>query len=335
MSLQATLQVYELLDGANVNGQSVVDMFAPYADLGITVTVTTVNDEPPEDTSKTTDFVKILIPGTSGTTAGGGSRTLGVIGRNGAIGGRPVRIGMVSDADGPIGSIATALKLAMMKRVGDHLPGDVLVTTHIATDVSITYNDGIPFMGMPVSSATMNQYEVSSDMAAILSIDASKGNRIIKQRGFAITPTAKEGYILRMAPDLVNIMESTLGRVAVTLPITQQDITPYDNGLYHFNSIMQPHVATSAPVVGVAITAQAVVGGSDSSANHEIDLAEAVRYCVEVAKRFTTASPDQPCEFYDANEWVLIRSMYPDLSVFQTYGSQPKHRAVPGLANEG
>jgi hypothetical protein len=171
-------------------------------------------------------------------------------------------------------------------------------------------------------------------MDAILSIDASKGNSIIKQRGFAITPTAKQGYILRMAPDLVKTMESSLGRVAVTLPISQQDITPYDNGLYHFNSIMQPHVATTAPVVGVAITAQSVVGGSDSSANHEIDLAEAVRFCVEVAKRFTIASPDQPCEFFDAAEWATIQSMYPDLSVFQTYGNLPPPRRPRHLHQE-
>lgn len=323
MSLQPTLTVFELLDGANVNGQSIVDLFAPFSDLGITVNVTTVNDEPPEDTSKTTDFVRILIPGTDGKTLGGTHRTLGVIGRNGAIGARPVRIGMVSDADGPVGAIATGLKLAQMKRAGDDLPGDVIVTTHIATDVSISFNEGVPFMGMPVSSDTMNLYEVSQDMDAILSLDASKGNSIIKTRGFAISPTAMQGYVLRLAPNLVKIMESTTGRPAVTLPISIQDITPYDNGLYHFNSIMQPHVATDAPVVGVALTARSVVGGSDSSANHEIDLAEAARFCTEVAKRFTVASPDDPCEFYDATEWSKIRAMYPDLSVFQTSGNPP------------
>lgn len=326
MSLQPTLTVYEALDSAVVNGQSIVDMFAQYAEFGVKVTVTTVNDEPPEDTSKTVDFISILIPGTNGKTGGGSARTLGIIGRNGAIGARPVRIGMVSDADGPIGSIAAALKLAQMKQRGDHLPGDVLVTTHIATDVSMSYNDGVPFMGMPVSSETMNVYEVSPDMDAILSIDASKGNSIIKQRGFAISTTAMQGYLLRVSADLVKIMESTTGRPAVTLPISQQDITPYDNGLYHFNSIMQPHVATSAPVVGVAVTAQSVVGGSDSSANHEIDIAETVRFCIEVAKRFTTASPDNPCEFYSATEWQTIRSMYPDMSVFQSNGN-PVNRA--------
>lgn len=321
MSLQQTLTVFELLDSAKVNGQSIVNLFAPYAEFGVTVTVTTVNNEPPEDPSKTTDFVSILIPGTTGKTAGGSSRTLGIIGRNGAIGGRPARIGMVSDADGPVGSIAAALKLAVMKKEGDDLPGDVIVTTHISTDVSVSFNEGIPFMGMPVSSETMNRYEVSSDMDAILSLDASKGNSIIKNRGFAITPTAMQGYILRMAPNLVSIMEQTTGMPAVTLPISIQDITPYDNGLYHFNSIMQPHIATIAPVVGVAITAKSVVGGSASSASHEIDLAEAVRFCLEVAKRFTVASPDEPCEFYNATEWEKIRTMYPDLSVFQTNGN--------------
>ncbi|WP_028217933.1 DUF1177 domain-containing protein [Paraburkholderia oxyphila] len=327
MSLQCTLTVHEALDSAKVNGQSIVAMFAPYVEMGVKVTVTTVAGEPPADAAKTTDFISILIPGATGKTAGGNARTLGVIGRNGAIGGRPVRIGMISDADGPIGSIATALKLAKMKAAGDDLPGDVIVTTHIAKDVSISYNDGVPFAGMPVSSATMNQYQVSPEMDAILSIDASKGNRIVKQRGFAISPTAMQGYILRMSPDLVNIMESTTGRPAFTLPISQQDITPYDNGLYHFNSIMQPHAATSAPVVGVALTAQSVVGGSDSSANHEVDIAEAVRFCVEVAKRFTVASPDNPCEFYNAAEWQKIRQAYPDLSVFQTYGHAELRRA--------
>jgi hypothetical protein len=321
MALSQTLTVYEALDSATVNGKSIVSMFAPYKELGVTVTVTTVNDEPPEDTSKTTDFVSILIPGATGKTKGGASPTLGVIGRNGAIGGRPAIIGMVSDADGPIASIATGLKLAQMKKNGDSLPGDVIVTTHISTDVSVSMNDGIAFMGMPVSSETMNKYEVSSQMDAILSLDASKGNRIIKQRGFAISSTAMQGYVLRVSADLVAVMESTTGMPAVTFPISIQDITPYDNGLYHFNSIMQPHIATKAPVVGVALTARSVVGGSDSSANHEIDLAESVRFSVEVAKRFTAGT----CAFYDKVEWGKIRNMYPDLAVFQT-GGTPIHR---------
>ncbi|MBV8619146.1 MAG: DUF1177 domain-containing protein [Curvibacter sp.] len=317
MSLKQTLQAYEALDSAQVNGQTIQDLFSAYQAVGVEVQVRTVHDEPPEDTGKTTDFVRILIPGTGGHTAAGAAPTLGVIGRNGAIGARPHRIGMVSDADGAIAAIAVGLKLAQMKLNGDHLPGDVIVTTHLATDVSMTVNDGIAFMGMPVSSGTMNEHEVDPAMQAILSIDASKGNRIVKHRGFAISPTAMQGYILRMAPDLVALMELSTGRAAVSFPISQQDITPYDNGLYHFNSIMQPHVATQAPVVGVAITAASVVGGSDDSANHEIDLAAAVQFTVAVAKKFTSGQ----CAFYDAKEWAQIRARYPDLSVFQTAGA--------------
>ena len=48
-------------------------------------------------------------------------------------------------------------------------------------------------MGSPVDMETMNRNEVDLDMDDILSIDAAKGNRIINYRGFAITPTIKEG----------------------------------------------------------------------------------------------------------------------------------------------
>lgn len=316
MALSQTMTIADILDRADVNGTTIKTLFQSYTD--VSVTVTTVNDEPPEDTSKTTDFVKILIPGSNGKTVGGDSPTLGIIGRNGAIGGRPTIVGMVSDADGPIGAFATALKLAQMRESGDVLSGDVIITSHISTDVSVDTSHTPPFMRMPVSSGTMNTYEVDPDMDAILSIDASKGNSIIKQRGFAISPTAIQGYILKMSADLIDTMQSTTGRVAVTFPIAIQDITPYDNGISHFNSIMQPHVATSAPVVGVAVIAESVVAGSASSANHETDLAETVQFCQEVAKRFTSSQ----CAFYDEAEFEELVQMYIPLTVFQTYGNQ-------------
>jgi hypothetical protein len=308
MALQQTLVIHEALDSPHANGAVVSELFVPYAGAGVSVEVTTVHNAPPENTANTTDFITIVIPGTTGKRSGGSAPTLGVIGRNGAIGARPELVGLVSDADGPIGCLAR----------GDHLVGDVIVTTHLSTNVSMQPHDPVPFMGMPVSSDTMNDYQVLPEMDAILSIDASKGNSIIKHRGFAISPTAMQGYILRVAPDLVATMESTTGCPAVTFPISQQDITPYHNGLYHFNSIMQPHVATQAPVVGVAVTAQSVVSGSATSANHEIDIAEAVRFCVEVSKRFGAGK----CQFFNAAEWEKIRAVYPDLSVFQTAGKR-------------
>jgi len=109
-------------------------------------------------------------------------------------------------------------------------------------------------------------------MEAILSVDTTKGNRIINHRGFAISPTVKNGYILRVSESLLDIMESVTGKLPVVFPITLQDITPYGNGVFHLNSIMQPSTATQAPLVGVAITSEVPVPGCAIGANHLMGL---------------------------------------------------------------
>ena len=78
-----------------------------------------------------TDFVKVVIPGSNGKSRGGDAPTLGVIGRLGGIGARPEMIGFVSDGDGAAASVAVAMKLARMAANGDVLPGDVICATHI------------------------------------------------------------------------------------------------------------------------------------------------------------------------------------------------------------
>ncbi len=180
------------------------------------------------------------IPGSAGKFAGGVASTLGIIGRLGGIGARPTRIGLVSDGDGAIAAIAAALELAEMQRKGDTLPGDVIVTTHICPNAPTRPHDPVDFMDSPIDDVTMNDNEVVPEADAILSIDTTKGNRIINHKGYALSPTVKEGYILRVAEDLLRIMEMTSGRPAVTFPITTQDITPYGNGVHHLNSILQP-----------------------------------------------------------------------------------------------
>lgn len=131
---------------------------------------------------------------------------------------------------------------------------------------------------------TMNSFEVDPEMDAILSIDTTKRNRIINQKGFAISPTVKDGYILRVSEDLLDIMQIVTGRLPVVFAITTQDITPYGNGIYHLNSIMQPSTSTNAPVIGVAITTEVPVPGCATGASHAVDIEMAVRFCVEVAK---------------------------------------------------
>ncbi len=310
MSLQQTLDIYQLFDRRDVDGSSITQLFAPFAAFGVDVSTTTVTEE------GRADFVRILIKGRQGKTNGGTAPTLGIIGRNGAVGARPNRLGQVSDADGVVTVIATALKLAQMASWGDQLEGDVIVTTHISTDAPIVPREPVDFMGSPVSSSTMNRYEVDPAMDAILSADTSKGNEVFNNRGFAITPTVKEGYVLRTSPDLIRIMKQTTGQVPQVMAITMQDITDYDNGIYHINSIMQPNVATNAPVVGVPLVAQTAVAGSGSGASHEIDIAEAVRFCTEVAIEFTDKKRYR-CEFYDDAEFKKLVALYGPMTVLQ------------------
>lgn len=306
MSLTQTLQVFELLDSTHASGQTVVELLAPYSKVQVTVAKIS-------GAKGSTDFVRIVIPGAVGKLAGGTAPTLGIIGRLGGIGARPTRIGLVSDGDGAVAAVAAALKLAHMQTQGDGLPGDVIVATHICPDAPTRPHEPVDFMDSPVDTEDMNEQEVSAEMDAVLSIDTTKGNRIINHKGFAISPTVKEGYILRVSDDLLRIMEMTSGRPAVAFPITTQDITPYGNGVYHLNSILQPSIATSAPVVGVAITAESVVPGCGTGASHEIDIAAATKFAVEVAKEFSRGT----CQFFDAAEYQLLLKLYGSLAHIQ------------------
>lgn len=309
MTLKQTMIALEALDDAKASGQQVKELFAGFPEVA--VEVQKVSGE-----KGRTDFIKITIPGTEGKMNGGSAPTFGIVGRLGGIGARPSRIGLVSDADGAVAAVASALKLADMQSKGDCLKGDVIVTTHICPDAPTRPHEPVDFMDSPVDIGAMNAHEVLPEMEAVLSIDTTKGNRVINHKGFAISPTVKEGYILRVSEDLLRIMEMTTGLLPVTFPVSMQDITPYGNDLYHINSILQPAVATDAPVVGVAITTQSVVPGCGTGASHEVDIAAAVRFAVETAKEFT----GEICAFYDKDEFDLIEKRYGSMKALQTAG---------------
>jgi hypothetical protein len=311
MALKQVIEIYELLDSSRVSGDRVASLLKG---RGIReIEVVSIRGEKGK-----TDSVKIWIPGSRGKRCGGNSPTLGVIGRLGGVGARPQMIGLVSDADGAVTALSVALKLADMKEQGDVLPGDVIVATHICPDAPTTPHEPVPFMGSPVDMKSLNDHEVDPKMDAILSIDTTKGNRIINRRGFAISPTAKEGYILRVSEDLLRIMEITTGRRPSVFAITTQDITPYGNELFHLNSIMQPSVATNAPVVGIAMTAESVVPGCATGASHIVDIEEAVRFSIEVAKQFGAGQ----CSFYDVEEFKKIVELYGPMHHLQTLGGK-------------
>jgi hypothetical protein len=309
--LKQVMEIYELLDSPTITGDDVANLLRS---RGLSdISVKTIRGEKGQ-----TDFIKIRIPGTDGKQKAGSSPTLGVVGRLGGVGARPEMTGIVSDADGAITALSVALKLADMKAKGDELRGDVVVATHICPNSPITPHHPVPFMGSPVDIAVMNREEIDDSMDAVISIDTTKGNRIAKWRGFAITPTVKEGWVLKVSDDLLTVMEVTTGRLPRVCPITTQDITPYGTGIDHINSIMQPCTATDAPVLGVAITTETPVPGCATGASHVTDIEEASRFVLETAKAYGKGL----CSFYDEEQWAIIVQRYGPLKQLQTKGRE-------------
>ena len=87
-----------------------------------------------------------------------------------------------------------------------------------------------------------------------------------------LSQTVKEGYVLRASDDLLDLMQIVTGKMPYVFPLATQDITPYGNDVHHLNSILQPAVATKAPVVGVAITTETPVAGCATGATHLVDV---------------------------------------------------------------
>ena len=299
MTLKQVSEILDLLDDPNVDGAKVARFFEKRVALRVEV-------ETAKGDRGSTDFVKIVVPGERGRTRGGAAPTLGIIGRLGGLAASQHQIGLASDADGAIVALSCALKIAEMKEKSYSLQGDVRISTHICPNAPIVHHDPVTFMGSPVNMATMNKCEVSSEMDAILSVDTTRGNRIAKFKGFAITPTILQGYILRVSEDLLDVYERVTGRIPRVLPVTTQDLTPYENGLYHINSILQPSRATQAPVVGLALTSETVIPGSATGANQIVDIEVATRFCIEAAKEYGKSK----CKFYDPTEFATLLRLY-------------------------
>lgn len=306
------IELFDILDSANASGVQVKEYLE-----GIR-TECMVETYPLEGPKGHTDMVRLLIPGKSGKANGGTARTMGILGRLGGLGARPEQLGFVSDGDGAITALAIAAKLLDMQNKGDFLEGDVFISTHVCPNAPTTPHEPVPFMNSPVETSQVNKEEVTESLDAVLVVDTTKGNRIINYRGFAISPTVKEGYILRVSEDLLDVMQSTTGRLPQVFALTQQDITPYGNGLFHLNSILQPATATKAPVVGVAITTETTVAGCATGATHLEDLDDAARFMIEVAKAYGNGK----CELYDSEEFGRIQKLYGTMEHFQTLGKQ-------------
>lgn len=310
MLIKQIIETFDVLDSSTVTGKDVENYLRGIkADADIEVYEL-------KGPKGSTDMVKVRIPGTRGKTNGGDAPTIGLLGRLGGIGARPEMIGFVSDGDGALAAIAAAAKLLDMQNKGDYLEGDVFISTQICPHAPTAPHKPVPFMGSPVEMSQVNREEMSPELDAILSVDTTKGNRVINTRGFAISPTVKEGYILRTSEDLLEQMQITTGRLPYVFPLATQDITPYGNNVHHLNSVLQPCTATDAPVVGVAITTEVMVPGCATGASHFADVEEAARFMLEVAKYFGKGD----LKFYDEEEYELLKKLYGPMNHLQTLG---------------
>lgn len=305
MALKQVLEAFELLSGARVTGEAVAGLLRSRG-------IADVKVERVQGETTSTDFLSCVLPG-----ADPARPALGIVGRLGGLGARPGMLGLVSDADGGIAAVAAALKLADMAAGGDVLAGPVRIHTHICPNAATRPNSPVPMMRAPLPARQMMAREVHAGMAAILSVDTTRGNRLVNHRGVAITPVAKEGWLLPIPDEILDILGWVSGELPVTLPLTTQDITPQENGLPHINSIMQPATVGAAPVIGVALTAQTTVPGCATGVSNAGDIDVATRFCIEVAKRFTAGD----CAFYDARAWQALIARYGSLRHLQTMGS--------------
>lgn len=311
--LKQVFELYELLDTPQASGELVKQYLCEQGASEDQIKIQRLTSD-----KGASDFIKITISGKNGKSAGGEAPTLGIIGRLGGIGARPDITGYVSDGDGAAAALAAAAKLIRMASYGDNLSGDVIVTTHICPDAPTREHFPVPFMDSPITMEDTWEHEVDSEMDAIVSIDTTKGNRIMNYRGVAISPTVCQGYILRVSETVLDVVERVTGQMANVFALTQQDITPYGNTLHHLNSILQPSVATKAPVIGIALSTAVAVAGCATGASHEVDIEQAARLAIEVAKDFSQGI----CHFVDQDEFAEMQRRYGSLTHFQTAGSE-------------
>lgn len=302
-------EAIEILSAPTVTGDIVAEILrARGAD---SVDVKTI-----EEKAKT-QFLKVIIAGASGKRNGGQSPTVGVVGNLGGVSGRPTIAGLVSDADGAVSALTVALMLLDMKKSGDVLLGDVILSTHVCTSAPTIPHEPVPFMGNPTHKAiTKTKNYVDAAMDAIVHVETSRANRVVNVRGFAITPTIKAGYILRASNDLLDIMQNVTGQWPVVVPLGTIDLTPIDNGLYHLNGLAQENLVTDVPIVGVAITSAMPIAGSTTGASQVVDIEAASRFILEVCRGYSAGT----CKFYDESEFEKIVALYGSMTHLRKVG---------------
>lgn len=294
--LRECLEITELLSDPSAGGREVAALFPAGTYLTRTPVATPGDDF---------DFIRVELPGRVGKHAGGDAPTLGLLGQLGGLR-VPGNPGLASEADGAIVALAVALRMAR-QRVGHEIfAGDVIVTTHVCQQAVLEPRDPYPFVMPPVPFRRLLDYHIDPAMDAILTTETARGNRFVCHKGFAVTQPVLQGIALPGSPDLLRIMEHVTGAPPVVYPISMQDLTPWDNGVYHSTLLVAPATICDLPVVGVGLTSAAAPTGYATNVADIVDLDAAARFCLAVADQFGAGT----CRFHDPEEFERLSKLY-------------------------
>ena len=304
--LRDVIEILDFLDNSENSAEAFVDLL-PDGSHSIEIT-------PFESELGTTDFIKILFPGSAGKYAGGAAPTTGIIGSNGGLRLPGPYPGLASDADGCIVGLAAALRLARMHSRKQQLAGDVLVSTHICQKARPVPHDPYPFVMSPLPSSEKHPRLVDDRMDAMLTPETCKGNKMVSHLGFAVTPPVREGIIMRPHASILHIVEMVTGKAPVVFPITMQDVTPYELGVHHICGMVLPSIFSKAPVIGVPLVTEVQTHPSATGVQQPVVLETAVRFCIEVA----TSYGNGDCEFYYTDDFQGMVSTFKGLRGWQS-----------------
>lgn len=311
MSFKSAMKVYDVLDSAYVEGETIVKMFLAEG-------AEEASSERLQGEDGFTDIVRIFLKGKKGKSSGGTAPTLNLAGSLVGVGARPATIGIVGDGDGAIVVLAAGLKFLDMKKKGDGLEGDIVILLNIIASCTSEPTEPIASMYCPVNFWHMKDKFIDKNADAILDVNVTRSSNIIHKKGFAITPTVKEGWLLRTSDDALFVMQQVTGEMPAVLPLTMQDLTPTRNGVRHINDIGALPEGITSPCIGVALTSTVTVNAGGSGMTNLTEIEPAIRYCIEVAKNYGRGK----FSFYCQEEFDKLVKMYGSMNHLQTHGNQ-------------
>ncbi|MCL2684216.1 MAG: DUF1177 family protein, partial [Synergistaceae bacterium] len=267
-----------------------------------------------------TEVVRIFLKGKSGRSSGGKAPTLDISASLVGVGSRPASTGLLGDGDAAVIVCAVGLKLLDMKKKGDQVEGDVVILMNITASAPTGKAEGHKpaGIGCPVNFWLMKSKFVDKTADAIIDVNVTRSDRYCKKKGFAITPTVKEGWILKISEDALDVMERVTGEMPAIMPVTMQEVMPTRNGISFMNDIVALPYGVNIPCIGVALCQPIPVDPSGPGMTNLAEIEPAIRYCVEVAKDFGRGKFD----FYNKEEFEKIVKLYGSMTHLQTFGKQ-------------